>query len=152
MTFAGWFFGALGSPGVLGFCDPKAGTEELAHWEMIGTMIYQIMNCANIHQIKAAGLDTYYVMRGKGVYPADPNGVPFTAAYVSVTGDPITDITADMGAEQEARATYEHILQLTDDPDITAPIRFLREREIVHFQRFGECLGILQDLKHPGCY
>lgn len=129
----------------------EAGTEELAHWEMLGAMLYQIMKCATPAAIRAAGLDGHFVMHGCGIFPADPNGYNFTANYISVTGDPIADITFDMAAEQNARAAYEHILQLTDDPDIVAPIRFLRQREIVHFQRFGECLGILQNLKDPGC-
>ena len=85
------------------------------------------------------------MQHGPGTYPVDPDGVPFTAAYFTVLGDPIADITADMAAEQNARATYEHILQLTDDPDVIAPIRFLREREIVHYQRFGECMMILEE-------
>lgn len=118
---------------------------------MIGTMLYQILKCANPAAVRSAGFDGYYVLHSAGVFPTDPNGYNFTADYVSVTGDPIADISFDMAAEQNARATYEHILQLTDDPDVISPIRFLREREIVHFQRFGECLGILQDLKNPGC-
>ncbi len=122
------------------------GTEELAHWEMLCAMVHQMMNCASISAIKAAGLDTVYVQHGPGIFPADANGVPWTSAYIGVTGDPIADITNDMAAEQKARATYEHILQLTDDPDVKTPIRFLREREIVHFQRFGECLNILQNM------
>jgi len=128
-------------------CLTDIGTEELAHWEMIGTMMRQCLQNASPAAIKAAGLESYYVQHGTGVYPADASGVPFTAAYIQVTGDPIADITEDMAAEQKARATYEHILQLTDDPDIKDPIRFLREREIVHFQRFGECLDILQNMK-----
>jgi spore coat protein JC len=122
------------------------GTEELAHWEMIGTMIYQCMRGATIEQIRAAGLDPYYVQHGHAVYPADANGVPWTAAYIQATGDPVTDLTEDMAAEQKARTTYEHLLSLTNDPAIVEPLRFLREREIVHFQRFGECLNIVQDI------
>ncbi len=129
----------------------ETGTEELAHWEMIGAMLHQIMKCATPAAIRAAGLEGNFALHGCGIFPADPNGYNFTADYISVTGDPIADITFDMAAEQNSRATYEHILQLTDDPDIAAPIRFLRQREIVHFQRFGECLGILQHLKDPGC-
>ena len=120
------------------------GTEELAHWEMLGVMIYQCMRGASLRDIEAAGLIGYYTMHGRGVYPADPNGVPFTAAYIQSTGDPITDIVEDMAAEQKARTTYEHLMDLTDDPDIIAPLRFLREREVVHYQRFGEALMILQ--------
>ncbi|MDD3919885.1 MAG: manganese catalase family protein [Eubacteriales bacterium] len=128
------------------------GTEELAHWEMIGTMIYQCMKGASLESLKAAGVDGYYVMHNHGVYPVDPNGVPFTAAYVQCTGDPIADLHEDLAAEQKARTTYEHLICLTDDPDIIDPLRFLREREIVHFQRFGECLDIVQNLQSScGC-
>lgn len=120
------------------------GTEELAHWEMLGVMIFQCMRGASLCDIEEAGLLGYYTMHGKGVYPADPNGVPFTTAYIQSTGDPITDIVEDMAAEQKARTTYEHLMSLTDNPEIIAPLRFLREREVVHYQRFGEALSILQ--------
>lgn len=120
------------------------GTEELAHWEMLGVMIFQCMRGATLCDIEEAGLTGYYTMHGKGVYPADPNGVPFTTAYIQSTGDPITDIVEDMAAEQKARTTYEHLMDLTDNPEILAPLRFLREREVVHYQRFGEALMILQ--------
>lgn len=120
------------------------GTEELAHWEMLGVMIFQCMRGASLCDIEEAGLLGYYTMHGRGVYPADPNGVPFTAAYIQSTGDPITDIVEDMAAEQKARTTYEHLMSLTDNPEIIAPLRFLREREVVHYQRFGEALAILQ--------
>lgn len=121
------------------------GCEELAHWEMIGTMIYQCMKGATIEEIKAAGMAGYYTMHSSGVFPCDPNGVPFTTSYIACTGDPIADIVEDMAAEQKARATYEHLMSLTDNPEINNPLSFLREREIVHFQRFGECLMILQN-------
>lgn len=114
------------------------GTEELAHWEMIGTMIYQCIRDASLADMEAAGLLGYYTMHSKGVFPANPDGVPFTASYIQCTGDPIADIVEDMAAEQKARATYEHLMTLTDDAAILCPLRFLREREIVHFQRFGE--------------
>ena len=117
------------------------GTEELAHVEIISTMIYQLMKDATIEEIKAAGLDTHYAEHKKALYPTDANGVPFTVAYFATTGDPIADISEDMAAEQKARATYEHLMTLTDNPEILDPIRFLREREIVHFQRFGEPNG-----------
>ena len=123
------------------------GTEELAHWEMIGTMIYQCMRGASLEEIEAAGLLGYYTMHNHGVYPADPNGVPFTASYIQCTGDPIADLVEDLAAEQKARATYEHLMTLTDNPQLLNPLRFLREREIVHFQRFGECLEIVQALQ-----
>lgn len=126
------------------------GTEELAHWEMIGTMIVQSMRGAALCDIEAAGLIGYYTMHNHAVYPSDPNGVPFTASYIQCTGDPITDITEDMAAEEKARTTYEHLMNLTDCEQYLAPLRFLREREIVHYQRFGECLNILQELFPDG--
>ncbi len=118
----------------------------MAHWEMIGSMILQCMKNASIEEIKAAGLAGYYTMHDHGVYPADPNGVPFTASYIQCTGDPIADLVEDLAAEQKARATYEHLMTLTENPEILNPLRFLREREIVHFQRFGECLEIVQSM------
>ena len=126
------------------------GTEEIAHWEMIGTMILQSMEGATIPELTAAGLLGYYTIHNHGVFPADPNGVPFTASYIQCTGDPIADITEDLAAEQKARATYEHLMNLTDCEQYLAPLRFLREREIVHFQRFGECLNILNELFPDG--
>lgn len=122
------------------------GTEELAHWEMIGTMIYQCMRGASLNDLKAAGLDGYYILHNHGVYPADPNGVPFTATYVACTGDPIADLHEDLAAEQKARTTYEHLMRMTDNPEVLDPLRFLRQREINHFQRFGECLMIVQEM------
>lgn len=126
------------------------GTEEIAHWEMIGTMIHQCLRNASLKEIEDAGLIGYFTMHSRGVFPSDPNGVPFTAAYIQCTGDPITDIHEDMAAEQKARSTYEHLMMLTDDPALLNPLRFLREREIVHFQRFGECLNILQSCTTAG--
>lgn len=122
------------------------GTEELAHWEMIGVMILQSMRGATLSELEEAGLLGYYTLHNHGVFPADPNGVPFTASYIECTGDPITDITFDLAAEQGARATYEHLMNLTDSEEYLAPLRFLRAREIVHYQRFGECLNILNEL------
>ena len=122
------------------------GTEELAHWEMIGVMILQSMRGASLAELENAGLLGYYTLHNHGVFPADPNGIPFTASYIECTGDPIADITFDMAAEQGARATYEHLMNLTDNEDYLAPLRFLRAREIVHYQRFGECLNILTEL------
>ena len=121
------------------------GTEELAHLEMIGAIVHQLTRNLSTDEIIRQGFDSYYVDHTLGVYPASAAGVPFTAAYLQSKGDPITDIIEDMGAEQKARTTYDNILKLVDDPDVIAPIRFLREREIVHFQRFGEALGIVQD-------
>lgn len=114
------------------------GTEELAHLEMIGAIVSQLTRNLSTDEIIKQGFDAYYVDHTLGVYPASAAGVPFTAAYLQSKGDPITDIIEDMGAEQKARTTYDNILKLVDDPDVIAPIRFLREREIVHFQRFGE--------------
>lgn len=122
------------------------GTEELSHWEMIGAMIVQSMDGASLSELEEAGLLGYYTMHGRAVYPADPNGVPFTASYIQSTGDPIADIAEDMAAEQKARATYEHIMDQTDSEQYLAPLRFLREREVVHFQRFSECWNILHEL------
>ncbi len=121
------------------------GTEELAHLEMIGAIVYQLTRNLSIEQIQKEGFDAYFVDHTLGVYPSSAAGVPFTAAYLQSKGDPITDLMEDMGAEQKARTTYDNILKLVDDPDVIEPIKFLREREIVHFQRFGEALGIVQD-------
>ncbi len=125
------------------------GTEELAHWEMLGTMIRQCLRGAPMSEIEAAGLAGYYTMHDSGVYPINPDGVPFTAAYIQSTGDPITDIIEDMAAEQKARTTYEHLMNMTDNPELLNPLRFLRQREIVHYQRFGEAKREVSS-KYPG--
>ena len=114
------------------------GTEELAHFEMISAILYQLTKDLTIDEIKASGFDTYFVDHTTGIYPIAASGTPFTAAYFQSKGDIITDIQEDMAAEQKARTTYDNILRLADDPDVRDPIRFLREREIVHYQRFGE--------------
>ena len=114
------------------------GTEELAHNEIIATMLYQLTKGATPEEMKAAGLDTYYAEHGTGIYPTDANGVPFTATYFAVTGDPLADLAEDMAAEQKARAVYENLINLTNDPDLLAPLSFLRQREVVHYQRFKE--------------
>lgn len=121
------------------------GTEELAHLEIVSAILYQLTRNLTMEQIKASGFDTYFVDHTTGIYPAGSSGMPFTAAYFQSKGDPVTDLVEDLAAEQKARATYENILRLTDDPDVRDPIKFLREREIVHFQRFGEALRITQD-------
>lgn len=113
-------------------------TEELGHVEMIAAIVHQLMKDATIEEIKAAGLDGYYADHGKGIYPTDASGVPYTAAYFAVTGDPIADLYEDMAAEQKARAIYENLIDLTTDPNVIAPLLFLREREVVHFNRFKE--------------
>lgn len=121
------------------------GTEELAHLEMIGAIIYQLTKNLTPEQIKAAGMDAYFVDHTTGVYPASAAGVPFTAAYIQSKGDVLTDLHENLAAEQKARTTYDNILRYCDDPDVIDPIRFLREREIVHYQRFGEGLRIAAD-------
>ena len=121
------------------------GTEELAHVEMIASMVYQLTADATPEQLKAAGLGTNYAQNGFGIYPSDANGVPFTTAYIAVMGDPVTDLHEDMAAEQKARTTYDNILTLVKDNEVADPIRFLRAREIVHFQRFGEALRMVLD-------
>lgn len=121
------------------------GTEELAHVEMISAILYQLTKDLTPEQIKASGFDTYFVDHTTGIYPVAASGVPFTASYFQSKGDPITDLMEDLAAEQKARTTYDNILRLCDDPDVKDPIRFLREREVVHFQRFGEALRATQD-------
>lgn len=114
------------------------GTEELAHVEMISTMVYQLTKDATVEEMKAAGLGGHYAEHANALYPTDANGVPFTVAYFATTGDPLADITEDMAAEQKARAVYENLMNLTNDPDVLAPLSFLRQREIIHFNRFLE--------------
>ncbi|SCZ02304.1 manganese catalase family protein [Alkaliphilus peptidifermentans] len=121
------------------------GTEELAHVEMIATMIYQLTKDATVEQLEAANMGSFYAIRDGALFPADANGVPWTAAYIQAHADPITDLHEDMAAEQKARAVYEHLLNLTDDPGMKDALSFLREREVVHFQRFGEALRIVQE-------
>ncbi len=118
------------------------GTEELSHLEMIGTIVHQLTRNLTESQIKAAGFDAYFVDHTAGVYPTAASGFPWTAASMQVKGDLIADLTEDMAAEQKARVTYDNILRLSDDPDVNNVIRYLREREIVHFQRFGEGLRL----------
>ena len=105
---------------------------------MISAILYQLTKDLSIEEIKASGFDTYFVDHTTGIYPVAASGTPFTAAYFQSKGDIITDLSEDMAAEQKARTTYDNILRLADDPDVRDPIRFLREREIVHYQRFGE--------------
>lgn len=118
------------------------GTEELGHLEMIGAIVHQLTRNLNEEQIKTAGFDTYFVDRTTGVYPTAASGFPYSAASMAVKGDVIADLTEDMAAEQKARVTYDNILRLSDDPDVNDVIRFLREREVVHFQRFGEAMRL----------
>jgi len=121
------------------------GTEELAHLEMIGTMVKQLTQNASMKEIEDSGMAAYYVDHDTAIYPANAAGVPFNAAYLQSKGDPRTDLYEDMAAEQKARSTYEYLLKMADDPDVIEPLKFLREREIVHFQRFGESLRHVQD-------
>ena len=121
------------------------GTEELGHLEMIGTLVYQLTRNLSCDDIKKNGFDAYFVDHTTGVYPSSAAGVPFTAAYLQSKGDVITDLHENMAAEQKARTTYDNILRLVDDPDVCDVIKFLREREIVHYQRFGEGLRIATD-------
>ncbi len=122
------------------------GTEELAHLEMVGTIVYQLTRDMTPEQIDAAGFGDYFVDHTAGVYPQAASGTPFSAATFAVTGDPIADLNEDLAAEQKARLSYDNILRFaSDDPDVAGPIKFLREREIVHYQRFGEGLRILTD-------
>lgn len=114
------------------------GTEELSHVEIISTMVYQLMKGATLKELREAGLDSMYAEHGYGIYPTDSNGIPFTAAYFASTGDPLADLSEDMAAEQKARATYENLINLTDDEDVIGPLLYLRQREIVHFARFKE--------------
>lgn len=123
------------------------GSEELGHAEMIATMVYQLLLGATPEELKAAGLGSHYTQHDHAVFPCDASGVPWTASYVSVLGDPLADLHNDLAAEQKARVTYEHLMNLTDDPDLIDPLKFLREREVVHYQRFGEALMDVYDFK-----
>lgn len=116
------------------------GTEELGHLEMIGTLVYQLTRNLTDEQIRTAGFDAYFVDHTAGIYPTAASGFPWNAASMAVKGDAIADLTEDLAAEQKARVTYDNILRFSDDPDVTDVIRFLREREVVHFQRFGEVI------------
>ena len=126
------------------------GTEELAHMEMVGSMVRQLMKCASLEEIEKEGMAAYYADHGRGIYPVSAAGVPFNASYIQSKGDPIVDLTENLAAEQKARATYEYLINMADDPDVIEPLKFLREREVVHYQRFGEALRIVQDhLQEP---
>lgn len=121
------------------------GTEELGHLEMIGAIVHQLTRNLNDSQIKDAGFAPYFVDHTVGVYPTAASGSPWNAASMAVKGDPMADLTEDLAAEQKARVTYDNILRLSDDPDVNDAIKFLREREIVHFQRFGEAVQLLRE-------
>lgn len=121
------------------------GTEELGHLEMIGAIVHQLTRTLSEDQIRANGFAPYFVDHTAGVYPTAASGFPWSAASMAVKGDPIADLTEDLAAEQKARVTYDNILRLSDDPDVNDVIKFLREREIVHFQRFGEAIQNLRE-------
>lgn len=118
------------------------GTEELGHFEIVATIVHQLTRNMTEREIKDAGMEAYFVDHTAGVYPQFASGTPWTAATIAVKGDVITDLTEDLAAEQKARTTYDNILRLSDDPDVTNVIRFLRAREVVHFQRFGEAIRL----------
>lgn len=121
------------------------GSEELAHMEVIAAILHQLTRNLTPEEIKAGGMDKYFVDHTLGVYPASASGVPFTTAYIGVKGDPVADLNEDLAAEQKARVTYDNILRLSDDPDVNDAIKFLRQREIVHYQRFGDALRHTQE-------
>ncbi|MGI6251778.1 MAG: manganese catalase family protein [Anaerolineaceae bacterium] len=125
------------------------GTEEMAHMEIVCAIVHQLTKNLSMEEIKKSGFDSYFVDHTVGLYPVSASGVPFNAAYFASKGDPITDLVEDMAAEQKARTTYDNIILLADDPDVLDPIRYLRAREIVHFQRFGEALRVVQENLNP---
>ena len=125
------------------------GTEELGHLEIVGAMVYQLTRNLTEKQIKEGGFDAYFTDHAQGVYPQAAAGFPWTASTIAVKGDPITDLHEDLAAEQKARTTYENLLLLADDPDVKDVLRYLRQREIVHYQRFAEGLEIVKE--HLDC-
>lgn len=135
------------------------GTEEMAHMEIVGAIVHQLTKGVPAKVLEKEGLGAYFADHDRAVYPVNASGVPFTAAYIASKGDPIADLVEDLAAEQKARATYENLINMADDPDVIDPLRFLREREVVHFQRFGEALRIVQEklnekpfyVKKPDC-
>ena len=120
------------------------GTEELAHLEMVATIVHQLTRNLSSEELEKAGFAPYYADHTVGIWPQSAGGYPFSASELQSTGDPVADLFEDLAAEQKARATYDNILRVCDDPDVSNVIKFLREREVVHFQRFGEVLDILQ--------
>ena len=121
------------------------GTEELGHLEMVGSIVHQLTRSLTEKQMQEGGFAPYFVDHSAGVYPTAASGFPWNAASIAVKGDPIADLTEDLAAEQKARVTYDNILRLSDDPDVNDVIKFLRQREIVHFQRFAEALQKLRE-------
>lgn len=125
--------------------DAPLGTEELGHLEMIGAIVHQLTRNLKDTQMKDSAFAPYFVDHTAGVYPTAASGFPWNAASMAVKGDPMADLVEDMAAEQKARVTYDNILRLSDDPDVNDVIKFLREREVVHFQRFGEAVQLLRE-------
>ena len=127
-------------------CVCSTGTEELGHLEMVGTIVHQLTKNLTEKEIEEnPGFAAYFIDHTTGVYPTAASGAPWSAASIQSTGDPIADLNENLAAEQKARGTYDNILRLVDDPDVIEPIKFLRQREIVHYQRFGEGLRLLTD-------
>ena len=124
------------------------GTEEMGHQEMVASIVYQLTRNLTPDEIIAGGFDKYYVDHGAGIFPASASGVPFNAASIASKEDALASIHEDLAAEQKARAMYDNILRLSDDPDVNDAIKFLRQREVVHFQRFGEAMNLLRDRKY----
>lgn len=137
--------GCSGISGEWNISDASVGTEELAHLEIVAAIVHQLTRNLSMEEIEKCGFANYYVDHTVGVWPQAASGFPFTAAQFQVTGDPIADLMEDLAAEQKARTTYDNILRLVKEPDVCEPIKFLRMREIVHFQRFGEALRMVQD-------
>ena len=121
------------------------GVEELGHLEIVGAMVHQLTRNLNEEKIREGGFDAYFTDHGQGVYPQAAAGFPYTAATIAVKGDPLADLHEDLAAEQKARTTYENLLLMADDPDVKDVLRYLRQREIVHYQRFSEALGMVKD-------
>ena len=121
------------------------GTEELGHLEMIGAVVHQLTRDLTIDEVKKAGFDAYFVDHTAGVYPTAASGFPWSAGSMQIKGDVIADLSEDLAAEQKARVTYDNILRLSDDPDVNNVMRYLREREVVHYQRFGEALRLASE-------
>jgi len=130
---------------MIGLFNNDIGTEELAHLEIVGSIVSQLTKNIPAEVLQKEGLGDYYADHDHAVYPVSASGVPFNAASLQSKGDPIADLYEDLAAEQKARATYENLIRLCDDPEVIDPLRFLREREVVHFQRFGEALMIVQN-------
>ncbi|HCC08223.1 MAG TPA: rubrerythrin family protein [Clostridiales bacterium] len=128
------------------------GTEELAHWEIIETLVWKLVKDAPLDKIKGTPFEAHFAAHGRSPFPGNAGGHPWTAAYIQSKDDPITNLYEDMAAEQKARSTYEYLIQLSDDPGVTDTLKFLREREVVHFQRFGEALMGVQEYKDTKKY